>query len=260
MEPVNNNPQQFAPTVTPPINQTPPNSQNVPPKRNALGKIIAVLIILVLLSTSGVAGYTIYKNLMSNQEPRQTACTMEAMICPDGSSVGRTGPNCEFSPCPTATPTPDNNADLQILEGLIDYEIPDGWNKEILTNSFGTRIRINSKDYKPEITDIILYSGARITISKIFYDNPRTMAELINSYNETAGTQMVTVKKIGGKDAVYVLSNYEGFYESYDIPHGNEWLNITFQYPGKTYEEAMESRNVYLPDIDTFLKSLKFNF
>jgi hypothetical protein len=27
-------------------------------------------------------------------------CTMEARICPDGSAVGRSGPNCEFSPCP----------------------------------------------------------------------------------------------------------------------------------------------------------------
>ncbi len=28
------------------------------------------------------------------------ACTMEAKMCPDGSYVGRSGPNCEFSPCP----------------------------------------------------------------------------------------------------------------------------------------------------------------
>ena len=28
------------------------------------------------------------------------ACTEEAKICPDGSTVGRTGPNCEFTPCP----------------------------------------------------------------------------------------------------------------------------------------------------------------
>jgi hypothetical protein len=33
--------------------------------------------------------------------PPQKACTQEAKICPDGSSVGRTGPNCEFAPCPT---------------------------------------------------------------------------------------------------------------------------------------------------------------
>lgn len=33
------------------------------------------------------------------------ACTMEAKICPDGSSVGRSGPKCEFAACPTAKPT-----------------------------------------------------------------------------------------------------------------------------------------------------------
>ena len=27
-------------------------------------------------------------------------CTMDAKECPDGSYVGRTGPNCEFVPCP----------------------------------------------------------------------------------------------------------------------------------------------------------------
>ncbi len=34
-----------------------------------------------------------------NQPPAR-ACTEEAKLCPDGSAVGRTGPNCEFSPCP----------------------------------------------------------------------------------------------------------------------------------------------------------------
>jgi putative hemolysin len=29
------------------------------------------------------------------------ACTEEAKICPDGSAVGRVGPNCEFAPCPS---------------------------------------------------------------------------------------------------------------------------------------------------------------
>jgi len=28
------------------------------------------------------------------------ACTMDAMMCPDGSYVGRIAPECEFSPCP----------------------------------------------------------------------------------------------------------------------------------------------------------------
>lgn len=33
-------------------------------------------------------------------ESQQVACTMDAKICPDGSAVGRTGPNCEFVACP----------------------------------------------------------------------------------------------------------------------------------------------------------------
>lgn len=28
------------------------------------------------------------------------ACTRDAKVCPDGTSVGRTGPNCEFAACP----------------------------------------------------------------------------------------------------------------------------------------------------------------
>ncbi|MFA6006194.1 MAG: Gmad2 immunoglobulin-like domain-containing protein [Candidatus Paceibacterota bacterium] len=34
--------------------------------------------------------------------PGPVACTMEAKLCPDGSYVARTGPNCEFTKCPPA--------------------------------------------------------------------------------------------------------------------------------------------------------------
>jgi len=33
-------------------------------------------------------------------EEEQVFCTQDAMLCPDGSYVGRTGPNCEFAACP----------------------------------------------------------------------------------------------------------------------------------------------------------------
>jgi len=41
-----------------------------------------------------------------NPTPAPVACTMEAKLCPDGSAVGRTGPNCEFAPCPQASAKP----------------------------------------------------------------------------------------------------------------------------------------------------------
>ena len=33
-----------------------------------------------------------------DEEP--VACTLEAKVCPNGSTVGRTGPDCEFTSCP----------------------------------------------------------------------------------------------------------------------------------------------------------------
>ena len=45
-----------------------------------------------------------YKN-PNEKEP--VACTMDAKLCPDGSYVGRTGPNCEFKcPCEGENPCP----------------------------------------------------------------------------------------------------------------------------------------------------------
>jgi hypothetical protein len=42
------------------------------------------------------------KNGLSPKPQEPVACTQEAKVCPDGSAVGRTGPNCEFAECPTA--------------------------------------------------------------------------------------------------------------------------------------------------------------
>ena len=57
-----------------------------------------------------VVGLLIGRSYLSTRQPVvsgenvpiQGACTMEAKLCPDGSAVGRSGPNCEFAACPGA--------------------------------------------------------------------------------------------------------------------------------------------------------------
>ena len=39
-------------------------------------------------------------NSLQFSETSSAMCTMDAKICPDGSTVGRQGPNCEFAACP----------------------------------------------------------------------------------------------------------------------------------------------------------------
>lgn len=60
------------------------------------------LIIVALLAVAGI-GYAMYAQIQSNTG--EIACTQEAKICSDGSAVGRTGPNCEFAPCPEVVTT-----------------------------------------------------------------------------------------------------------------------------------------------------------
>lgn len=67
-------------------------------------KISRVTLYLLLpyilwVSFAGYLNFSIWQ--LSKNIPQNIACTQEAKICPDGSSVGRVGPNCEFEICPS---------------------------------------------------------------------------------------------------------------------------------------------------------------
>ena len=63
-----------------------------------MGKTVIVLVAI------GLAGAIWYVSATPAIAPGPVACTADAMQCPDGSYVGRTGPNCDFI-CPTASST-----------------------------------------------------------------------------------------------------------------------------------------------------------
>lgn len=72
--------------------------------------ILKVIIILLVAAAAGYGIYTSWPKSTSNQDesPASTEpvmCTMEAKLCADGSYVGRTGPKCEFAPCPSVSST-----------------------------------------------------------------------------------------------------------------------------------------------------------
>lgn len=69
-------------------------------------------LILIFIAVVFVLGGLLY---IYNPEPQEyknpdendgVVCSMDAKLCPDGSYVGRSGPNCEFKECPeTSTPS-----------------------------------------------------------------------------------------------------------------------------------------------------------
>lgn len=68
-------------------------------------KIISELAIGIIIIIAVIMGGIFYWqnqkiSEVDNKKSEQKDCTMEAKLCDDGSYVGRTGPNCEFAPCP----------------------------------------------------------------------------------------------------------------------------------------------------------------
>lgn len=51
--------------------------------------------------------FSITDGVSVEEETEQVFCTMDAMMCPDGSYVGRTGPKCEFAACPATGVAPN---------------------------------------------------------------------------------------------------------------------------------------------------------
>lgn len=75
-----------------------------------LSKALAMLLLILLPFLGFYLGMQ-YERMRTNPSdirvplpgppPEDSICTMEAKECPDGSYVGRQGPNCEFAPCPS---------------------------------------------------------------------------------------------------------------------------------------------------------------
>ncbi len=69
------------------------------------------IILMTILILGGLAAALATYFFDVSPENLQAACTEEAMECPDGSAVGRTGPNCEFEECPIVPSYPQEDYD-----------------------------------------------------------------------------------------------------------------------------------------------------
>lgn len=66
--------------------------------KSALSAIVVIILIGVGYFFFGTSEDQVV--IDGNDVDQQVACTLDAKICPDGSAVGRVGPDCEFAMCP----------------------------------------------------------------------------------------------------------------------------------------------------------------
>jgi hypothetical protein len=67
--------------------------------------------ILGILVLGGLIWWLVARNnddMANGDNNANVACTLDAKLCPDGSYVGREGPNCEFRACPNSDSTDED--------------------------------------------------------------------------------------------------------------------------------------------------------
>ncbi len=81
---------------------------------------LGILLIVIL----GIGGL-VYRNAV--EHPAQPiVCPLDAMVCPDGTSVGRTGTSCTFPVCPPPNTTLDDvGIAFAIPSGFVSAGLPD---------------------------------------------------------------------------------------------------------------------------------------
>lgn len=113
-----------------------------------------------------------------DKEEEQVFCTADAMMCPDGSYVGRTGPNCEFK-CPTSPVSSsakinqsirNNEVYITPIQVISDSRCPEDvvcvWAGEV---ELLTRLAINNEvsELNLKLGKEVLFSGKKITLTKV---------------------------------------------------------------------------------------------
>lgn len=210
--------------------------------QNQKGFILPVVIAVIIIAILGAGGYFVYKQY-SAPKLTPTACTQEAKICPDGSAVGRTGPNCEFTACPVIQNQTDQTAGWKTYKSDkwgFEIEYPSNWTMKDYEQSWG-----GATWYSPTVRPEEVF----ITIG-IFPS--ATLSNLVNGCPTTSTTDQVIGKvKFNGLEFCKVIN--KGGTDSnpskgtqvitYSIINDNSGYKITLNVIG-----GRQTTSYYLPE------------
>src|SRR5262245_30310484 len=87
---------------------------DIEPKKEPPRLLVAIALVVLIVIIGAV--WYLRNWTFPIHESLRSSCTMEAKLCPDGSYVSRTGPNCEFTECPI--PLNDRQDTSQVLNTL----------------------------------------------------------------------------------------------------------------------------------------------
>lgn len=200
-----------APTTPPSLNteipiNPPVNFPTQPEKPKKNFPLMSIAIILVAVALLATVAYVVGMQFFGTKSVSSKACTTEAKVCPDGSSVGREGPNCDFAACPTVTSTPDPTANWQTYTNVqygFELKYPATYSQIQDKTKYPNSILILSSDGKLYDLVIEVWNSTK-DMAKAY---PTTSGNL--SSMSLGGSSILTFLKSGNPEIDQVISTFK---------------------------------------------------
>ena len=182
---------------------------------------------IVLIAILGVCGF-LYRNTLeapnrntAASTTTQNACALDAKICPDGTSVARTGPNCSFAAC--AAPN------VELSQAGIFFVLPTGFTANAAAVTPGdSLIAAYEKSMMAAPRDAIIVRRYAIPEGKDANDVMLANTTYESSGNVPKSMSEFTPVIINGKTfQTLVVERFEGQVHSvYYLPRANDVLRF----------------------------------
>jgi hypothetical protein len=190
-------------------------------------KLLFCIVFIILL---GIAGF-LYRTVIEGPRRTDVACTLEAKMCPDGTSVSRSGPSCEFAKC-----EPPN---VELVDVGVSFALPDSFGKGGISSSDTFAVYERKNMSAP--ADSIMMS--RYAASASSTANTVMMEKTIFSPKGEAASSMDDFVKVKiGTRTFYraIIENFEGqVHVAYYLPRERDVL--AFEAVDRSVENWMDS-------------------
>ncbi len=170
-------------------------------------KNLFTAIVVLLVVAAGIVGYfAITKGAMA---PLSPACTSETKTCPDGTSVGRSGPNCDFAECPApSAAVPEAESTVAVLK------------QRILTNGMHiTPLEVVNDSRCP--IDVQCIQAGTVTVRALIEvgTNSETVTLTLNKATTFVGKRITLVSATPAKSSKQVIlpTDYKLGFEVTDV-------------------------------------------
>lgn len=174
--------------------------------------ILGILLILFL----GVGGL-VYRNAV--EHPLQPiACPLDALVCPDGTSVSRTGSSCNFPVCPLPN--------VSLSSVAIAFAIPDGFSSAELPDAASLAAYELSAATSTNTASIII-RRYELTSSSTALDTIRSTA-LSGASGAPVSQTLFSSASVAGRTFTTVpIERFEGVIDTaYYLRHGTDLLRF----------------------------------